>query len=101
MSELSTQGLKGYVSKRKRKVSEVKEPSSSADQCSSSPSLLSPYMLSVCDTGVKKPKFKSTVPKSSTRLPSKPVLSLELHPVDDCLLISAGLDGQVVLWDVK
>jgi len=91
------------VPKRKRKPPEL-----TSDPVEGAPtpcSHLSQYVLSERDDqDLKKSKFQSSVPKLTTRFPtrhSKPVLSLEWHPVDYRLLVSAGLDGKVVLWDAK
>lgn len=94
--------MQGYVSKRKRKSLHVLDLTSSTEITSPS-NVLSPYQVSFSNPSTKKPKFKPSLPKQSTTVlvnHEKPVLSLEWHPVDHRLLIAAGLDGKVTLWDV-
>lgn len=90
--------VQGYVSKRKRKLQDVM-----ATESTSSLNVLSPYISLPCNPATKQPKFKSFLPKRCTKVMrdhTKPVLSLEWHPFDHRVLISAGLDGKVTLWDV-
>ena len=109
-----SQNLRGYVSKRKRKPRELSgglagdltgDLTGDRKETTTPCSHLSQYVVRKSDNqDLKKTRFQSTLPKLSTELPtghSKPVLSLEWHPVDHRLLVSAGLDGKVVLWDVK
>ena len=94
--------IQGYVSKRKRKSQDVLDLTCTKEITPSS-NVLSPYLISLCSPASKQPKFKSSLPKQRTRVlcnHTKPVLSLEWHPVDYRLLVSAGLDGKVTLWDV-
>ncbi len=100
MAGIRKDELKGYVSKRKRKMQEPQSNEKLPLQ-----NLLSSYRMSQSgDKDLKKAKVNSSVPKLSTKLPtkhSKPVLSLQWHPVDYRLLLSAGLDGGVIVWDAS
>lgn len=91
----------GYVSKRKRRAPE-------AHQLGVQPlvSVLSPYLPTTPSSSselTQDPHSRATkIPKGVKcflRAHSKPVLSLEWHPNNPHLLLSASLDGGVRLWD--
>lgn len=98
-------GPVGYVSKRKRKAPDPPRVDSE-DRSSFSANILSSYSNvqplesptnKQARYGARIPKFCGKVLKNH----AKPVLSLEWHPCDPRLLLSASLDGGVRLWDVE
>ena len=95
----------GYVSRRKRKHQEQDDEADS----STSIDVLSAYVPfsgpDPVDTSAgKQAKHTKALPRRTTKVltqHTKAVLSLEWHPSDPRLLLSASLDGQVKLWHVE
>lgn len=95
----------GYVSKRKRKAQNPPEMVLQEDSFSPSANVLTPYLPFDATHGPpgKQARHGATVPKYTKGVltaHTKPVLSLEWHPCNPHLLLSASLDGGVRLWDV-
>lgn len=103
-SRVTSQPVIGYTARRKRKGYESQETSSSA-QSASSVNLLSPYLThDPLRSTRKQVKHTTSIPRHTKCIlteHSKPVLSLEWHPCDPRLLLSASLDGGVRLWDLE
>ena len=98
LPETQDKKMQGYVSKRRRKLPDTIDPTIATPS-----NVLSGYATSQGNPVAKQQKLTSSLPRRISTLPRhhvKPVLSLEWHPVDHRLLMSACLGGKVSLWDV-
>jgi len=101
---LDFSNLRGYVSKRKRHLDGGHGVQVGSDAAAVSTELqtVSQYFSRFASSS-KRMKQGTRIPqnRSSTfRGHSRPILSIEWHPNDSRLLLSASLDGKLKLWDV-
>lgn len=101
---LDFSNLRGYVSKRKRHLDGGHGVQEGSDAAAVSTELqtVSQYFSQFASSS-KRMKQGAKIPKNRSgtfRGHSRPILSLEWHPNDSRLLLSASLDGKLKLWDV-
>ena len=100
---LDLSNLRGYVSKRKRHLDggHGVQTESNAAAVSTELQTVSQYFSQLASS-CKRMKQGTKIPRTCSgtfRGHSRPVLSLEWHPNDSRLLLSASLDGMLKLWD--